>query len=893
VIHYNSGESLAFSDPTMIGKTIGHYDVLSELGSGGMGRVYLAQDQKLKRRVALKVLHPETASDGARMKRFQQEAEIVASMNHPGIVTLYSIEEAEGLSFLTMELVEGKPLDRRISEGGLPLDELLELAVPLLEAVAAAHERGITHRDLKPPNILVSDDGRVKVLDFGLAKLREPRFDAGESTSMLTQEGSVLGTAAYMSPEQAEGMAVDARSDVFALGVVLYEMATGERPFQGATNISILSAVLKDRQQPVDERRRDLPARLGRIVDRCLEKDPAARYASAADLLADVRGLQAESPSLSPPTAARRPAGTARWIGAGLVLLLVAALAVWAVARRGGVPADDAGTPAAAESAPLATRVLVLPFENRTGDESLAGLGLMASDWLTQGLARTGRLEVAPLLPDLGSEGPADPAWLRRVAEGTGAGTVVSGAYYLQGDELQISARIYDTRQGDLLAALDPVSAPRGQATEALERLRQRVTGAIATFIDPELGSVANLVSRPPSFEAYESFLNGMERYTAMDFRGAIPQLRRAAEEDADYITPLLMVASAHYNLFEYAQADAVLGEIRPRQETLAPLDRYNLDYLSAELAGDRGMATRAAQRAAELSPGSHWTFRYGVAALMSNDPAEAVEAMESLDPAKGFVRGWVSYTYHLASAYHYLGDHAKELAEIHRAREVSPESLGALGLEIRARAAMGELEAVRSLADESVGFRPEWLDTPGSMMLLAGHELAAHGHPEAAAGMYEEAVAWHQRLPGAEAAVPRRHQELGEALLHVGRLEEARSVFAELAAAEPDRLAYQGLLGMVSARLGEDAEVARIDTWLEALERPYLVGENFYWRAVLAAWRGEADDATALLREAYARGRPYHRNADEHPHIDPNLAPLRGTPGFEALATPRGRAAP
>ena len=880
----------------MIGKTIGHYDVLAELGSGGMGRVYLAQDQKLKRRVALKVLHPETASDGARMKRFQQEAEIVASMNHPGIVTLYSIEEAEGLSFLTMELVEGRSLDRRIPEGGLPLDELLELSVPLLEAVAAAHERGITHRDLKPANILVSDDRRVKVLDFGLAKLREPRFDAGESTSMLTQEGSVLGTAAYMSPEQAEGMAVDARSDVFALGVVLYEMATGERPFQGATNISILSAVLKDRQRPVEERRRDLPARLGRIVDRCLEKDPVARYASAAELLAEVRALQAESPSLSPSTAARRPAGTGRWIGAGLVLLLVAALAVWAVARREPTPADDAGTPtaqAAADPGPLATRVLVLPFENRTGDESLAGLGLMASDWLTQGLARTGRLEVAPLLPDLGSEGPADPAWLRRVAEGTGAGTVVSGAYYLEGDELQISARIFDTRQGDLLAALDPVSAPRGQATEALERLRQRVTGAIATFIDPELGSVANLVSRPPSFEAYESFLGGMERYTAMDFRGAIPQLRRAAEEDADYITPLLMVASAHYNLFEYAQADAVLGEIRPRQETLAPLDRYNLDYLTAELAGDRGMATRAAQRAAELSPRSHWTFRYGVAALMSNDPVEAVEAMESLDPAKGFVRGWVAYTYHLSSAYHYLGEHAKELAEIRRAREVSPESLGALGLEIRARAAMGELDTVRSLADESVGFRPEWLDTPGSMMLLAGHELAAHGHPGAAAGMYEEAVAWHQRLPGAEAAVPRRRQELGESLLHVGRLEEARSIFAELAAAEPDRLAYQGLLGLVAARLGDEAETARIDAWLEALERSYLFGENFYWRAVLAAWRGEAGDATALLREAYARGRPYHRNADEHPHVDPNLAPLRGSAGFDALATPRGQAAP
>lgn len=876
----------------MIGKTLGHYDVLAELGSGGMGRVYLAQDQKLKRRVALKVLHPETAADGARMKRFQQEAEIVASMNHPGIVTLYSIEEAEGLRFLTMELVEGQPLHHRIPEGGLPLAELLELAVPLLEAVAAAHERGITHRDLKPANILVTDDGRVKVLDFGLAKLREPLLEGGDNTSMLTQEGSVLGTAAYMSPEQAEGMPVDARSDVFALGVVLYELATGERPFRGATNISILSAVLKDRQRPVEERRRDLPARLGRIVDRCLEKDPAERYASAAELLADLHSLATEGPSaISAPTAPRLGAAARRGVGAALVLLVLA-IAVWAVARRERAPAPPPEVAQGATESILPTRVYVLPFENRTGDESLAGLGLMASDWLTQGLTRTGRLEVATALPGLGDEGPADPAWLRRVAERTGAGTVVSGAYYLQGDRLQISARIFDTRDGQLLAAVDPVAAPREQATEALEELRQRVTGTIATFIDPELGAVANLVSRPPSFEAYESFLAGMERYTAMDFRGAIPQLRRAAEDDADYITPLLMVASAHYNLFEYAEAAAVLDEIRPRQDTLAPLDRYNLDYLTAELAGDRGMAARAARRASELSPRSHWTFRYGVASLMSNDPLEGVEAIESLDPEKGFVRGWVSFAYHLSSGYHYLGEHDKELAEVQRARAAIPESLGALGLEIRARAALGQLDAVRALVEESVGFRPEWLDTPGSMMLLAGHELAAHGFAPAATAMYEEALAWHRRLPEAEAAVPRRRQELAEALLHVGRLEEARAILAELAAAEPDRLAYQGLLGMVSARLGDEAAVERIDGWFAALEREYLFGENFYWRAVLAAWRGDAERATALLREAYARGRPYHRNADEHPHVDPNLAPLRGTRGFETVTAPRGRSA-
>src|SRR5438094_5701693 len=220
----------------MIGSTLGHYRIVRSLGRGGMGEVYAAEDTRLNRVVALKVLPADLAADPDRLKRFQREAQAVAALNHPNVVTIHSVEEAGGTPFLTMELVDGTPLDARIPRRGLELAPLLQLAVPLADAVGAAHERGVVHRDLKPSNIMVGNDGRLKVLDFGLAKLRRDvtASDAsGLTVEHLTAEHGVLGTAAYMSPEQAEGRTVDQRSDIFSLGILLYEMATGKRPFTG------------------------------------------------------------------------------------------------------------------------------------------------------------------------------------------------------------------------------------------------------------------------------------------------------------------------------------------------------------------------------------------------------------------------------------------------------------------------------------------------------------------------------------------------------------------------------------------------------------------------------------------------------------------------------------
>jgi Tol biopolymer transport system component/predicted Ser/Thr protein kinase len=305
----------------MIGETLGHYRIVRQLGSGGMGEVYAAEDQKLHRLVALKVLSAPFRSDDERRERFQREAQAVAALNHPNIVTIYSVELSGSTHFLTMEMVEGRPLSELIPAGGLPLDRLLKLAIALADAVSAAHQRGITHRDLKPANVIVGDDGRLKVLDFGLAKLKEAQDSFSAATTLatpsLTGEGRIIGTAAYMSPEQAEGRTIDHRSDIFSLGIVLYEMVTGQRPFKGDTSVSVLSSILKDTPRSVNEVNRALPRDLGRIVRRCLMKDPEERYESAKDIRNDLQELKQslESGELSAPIPAVRVAksGIRKW----------------------------------------------------------------------------------------------------------------------------------------------------------------------------------------------------------------------------------------------------------------------------------------------------------------------------------------------------------------------------------------------------------------------------------------------------------------------------------------------------------------------------------------------------------------------------------------------------
>jgi serine/threonine protein kinase len=277
------------------GSRLGPYEILGLLGAGGMGEVYRARDARLARDVAIKVLSEAMANNPLGLQRFIREARAVAALNHPHIVTIFSTEEAGGLRFLTMELIEGNTLDRLIPPEGMPLAKIFDIAIPLVDALDAAHRKNILHRDLKPGNVMVTEEGRVKVLDFGLA-LNTGEAGAinqsGESRPLHTQAGLILGTAPYMSPEQIQARPLDQRTDIFSLGVMLYEMAVGVRPFRGDTWPGTMAAILKDEAAPLDAIRHGLPADLTRLIAKCLSKIPDERPASATAILRDLRVLR-------------------------------------------------------------------------------------------------------------------------------------------------------------------------------------------------------------------------------------------------------------------------------------------------------------------------------------------------------------------------------------------------------------------------------------------------------------------------------------------------------------------------------------------------------------------------------------------------------------------------
>jgi len=389
--------------PLRIGDRLGVYEVLAPLGAGGMGEVYRARDTRLERDVALKVLPDAVARDPDRLARFEREARTVAGLNHPNIVVLYSIEEQDGIRFITMELVEGENLDRQVLPRGLPLGRILDLSTQLAEALMAAHGKGVVHRDLKPANVMVTREGRVKVLDFGLAKLARPDGSATQAPTVespVSAAGQVVGTVPYMAPEQVRGEAADARTDLFAVGIILYELATGRRPFRGETFADVGSSILRDAPEPLAGIRADLPRDLGRIVGRCLEKDPRSRFQSAGDVHDELLKLQR----------ARESDGAGA--GAGKV------------------------TPS----------IAVLPFVNMSRDEENEYFSDGLSEELLNVLAKIPELKVTGRTSSFAFKGKQED--LRDIGQKLGVSTLLEGSVRKAGNRVRITAQLIKVADG-------------------------------------------------------------------------------------------------------------------------------------------------------------------------------------------------------------------------------------------------------------------------------------------------------------------------------------------------------------------------------------------------------------------------------------------------------------
>ncbi len=385
--------------PLVAGQRLGPYKVMSHIGSGGMGDVYLAEDTRLGRKVALKLLPAAFTGDAERLRRFRQEAQVVSALNHPNILTVYEIGQADSLHFIAMEYVEGQTLRERMSGARMKLREVLDVAIQGASALAAAHQAGVIHRDIKPENLMVRTDGYVKALDFGLAKLTEERTADGlegpTATLVKTGPGIVMGTVNYMSPEQAEARPVDHRTDIFSLGVVLYEMLTGKRPFGGKSAVDTLHAIINEEPRPAVELNSQLPPEVTEILAKAMAKPPGERYRHAGDLELDLRRLKRAIETNSLPSAQAKtgaltlPRGRrATWArrAAFGALLLLGVAAAWTLSRSRTQPVSQAA------SSPL-ERVTLAPI---TVDQGYEGEPTFSPDAQTIAYVsdRTGNFEI-------------------------------------------------------------------------------------------------------------------------------------------------------------------------------------------------------------------------------------------------------------------------------------------------------------------------------------------------------------------------------------------------------------------------------------------------------------------------------------------------------------------
>lgn len=636
--------------PLTPGTRLGIYEIIAPLGAGGMGEVYRARDLRLGRDIALKVLPETVATSPDRLARFEREARMVAAINHPNIVTLHSIEEADGTRFITMELVEGQGLDQHVTPGGLPLKRVIDITISIADALTAAHEKGVVHRDLKPANVIVTQDGRVKVLDFGLAKQADERAAVG-TTQAATQAvpvssaGQVVGTVPYMSPEQIRGDAVDARTDLFALGILLYELAAGRRPFAGATAADVSSAILRDTPDPLIALRADVPDDLDRIVSLCLEKNAGERAQTAQDVSSQLRRVKR-------------------------------------VLDEGERVTPTRTTPAAVVS------IAVLPFVNRSRDEENEYFADGLAEELMGMLAKIPGMRVAARSSSFHFKGRTTP--IPEVGRSLRVSYVLEGSVRRAGDRMRISVQLVNVSDGYHLW-----TETFDRAADDIFAVQDEVAQAVATALPGQLGirhGGLEGARSTRSREAYDAYLEGRfhwNKRTESDARKAITFFEQSIAHDSQFAEAWAGLADVYLTLPYYSLVSTREALPKSREAAQRALDlKPDLGPAHATLAYafmvdyQWEKAETEYRRAIELSPDDANTHKWYSDLLMMtgrwNAAHRELRTALELDPLSANV--WTI----MGEWYWFQGQLDEAMAQYRKALELTPTL--PLALELAAR---------------------------------------------------------------------------------------------------------------------------------------------------------------------------------------------------------------